>query len=216
MKIRIILADDHRIVREGLRAILVDQPGWEIVAECGDGRSAVDEALRLKPDVVVLDLVMPELNGIEAARQIVQGTRSTRVVALSMHTDRRYVTRMLKAGARGYLPKDCAGEELVAAINAVVAGKRYLSPGLPSVSAQSVGGLKDGGPATAYEVLTAREREVLQCFAEGHSTKEVAALLGLKVKTIEAHRAHIVEKLGVRSMADLTRYAIQEGLVSLE
>lgn len=216
MKLRIILADDHRIVREGLRAILANRPGWEIVAECGDGRSTVEETLRLNPHVVLLDLAMPELNGVEAARQIVRGAPTVRVIVLSMHTDRHYVAQMLKAGAHGYLPKDCAGEELVSAIDAVMAGNRYLSSSLPADYTDLVHTLSGDGPASAYDLLTAREREVLQCLAEGRSSKQIADLLGLKIKTVEAHRAHIVEKLGLRSTADLTKYAIREGLVSLD
>lgn len=216
MNLRILLADDHRIVRESVRAILTDQSGWEIVAECDDGRATVEEALRLEPDVVLMDLAMPGLNGVEATRQIVRDAPSARVIVLSMHTDRRYVAQMLKAGAHGYLPKDCAGEELVAAVTTVMAGQRYLSPGLPADCLDPGALLSEKAPASVYEVLTAREREVLQCFAEGRTTKEAADLLGLKVKTIEAHRAHIVQKLGFRSLAELTKYAIREGLVSLD
>ncbi len=216
MTIRIVIADDHRIVREGLRGLLEAQPDMAVVAEAGDGRSALRLVLEHSPSVVVMDVSMPDLNGIEATRQIVGRVPGVRVLALSMHCDGRFVAGMLGAGAAGYLPKDCATEELVAAIRTVVANQIYLSPAMAQIVVKDYVASLGRDPATALSVLTPREREVLQLIAEGTTVKEIAAKLYLGAKTVETHRQHLMEKLGVRSIADLTKYAIREGLTSVE
>lgn len=210
MSIRVLLADDHKIVREGLRSLLEKQHGIEVIAEAENGRTAVRLARKLSPDVVVMDIAMPDLNGIGATFQIIAESPGVKVIALSMHSDRRFVARMFKAGASGYLLKDCAFEELDRAINAVVANQIYLSPGIAGVVVEDfVSHLPDTD-------LTPRECEVLQLLAEGNGTKQIASRLHVSVKTIEAHRRQIMEKLGIHSIAELTKYAIREGLTSLE
>ena len=213
--IRILLIDDHKIVCDGLRLVLEQQPGMEVVGVAHDGRRGVHLARERTPDVVILDVAMPDLNGIEAARQLLEQQPQLRIVALSMHSDRRYVTGMLEAGARGYLLKDCAAEELADAIRTVVGGRVYLSP---SVSGQVVEALRqrhpeEVGPAAK---LTPREREVLQLLAEGHTARVIAQRLHLSVKTVETHRRQLMEKLDLHTVADLTRYAIREGITSLD
>jgi len=215
-RIRILLADDHQIMREGLRALLEQQPGVEVVAEAQDGRTAVKLVGELSPDVAILDIGMPDLNGIEATRRIMQEVKGVKVIGLSMHSDKRFVSEMLKAGASGYLLKDCALEELARAIHAVVENKIYLSPGIAGVViGDYVQHLATAEPASA-PVLTGREREVLQLMAEGKSTKQIALHLKVSVKTVETHRQNIMRKLDVYSVAELTKYAIREGLTSLE
>jgi len=216
MAFRILLADDHKIVREGLRSLLEKQPGMEVIAETDNGRSTVKAARELLPDLVIIDIGMPELNGIEATRQIVEENPRIRVVALSMHSDRRFVAQMFKAGAAAYLLKDCAFEELTRAVRVVLAGRVYLSP-------QVAGPVMDdyirhlaATDASGFSMLTAREREVLQLLAEGNSTKQIANSLHVSMKTVETHRQQIMNKLGVQSVADLVKYAIREGLTSLE
>lgn len=215
MTIRIVLIDDHKIVCDGLRLVLQQQPGMEVVGVAHDGRSGVRLAEELRPDVVILDVAMPDLNGLEAARQLLERQPRLHIVALSMHSDRRYVAGMLEAGAQGYLLKDCAAEELATAIRTVVAGRVYLSP---SVSGQVVEALRQRGPAAPGPTakLTAREREVLQLLAEGHATRRIAQRLHLSIKTVETHRRQLMEKLDLHSVADLTRYAIREGITSLD
>lgn len=215
MTIRILLVDDHKIVCDGLRLVLEQQPGMEVVGVAHDGRRGVRLAHELRPDVVILDVAMPDLNGLEAARQLLAQQPQLRIVALSMHSDRRYVAGMLEAGAQGYLLKDCAAEELADAIRTVVGGRVYLSP---SVSGQVVEALRQrnldqAGPAAK---LTPREREVLQLLAEGHATRRVAQRLHLSVKTVETHRRQLMEKLDLHSVADLTRYALREGITTLD
>jgi len=214
MTLRVLLADDHRIVREGLRALLERLPGVEVVGEARDGREAVDAAGRTDPDIVLMDLAMPSMNGIEATRRIVASRSGVRVLCLSMHVDRAAVLAALDAGAAGFLPKECAPEELERALRAVADGGTYLSPTLAGevVAAYREGrGAERGRPAHG---LTAREREILQLVAEGRSTKEIAARLGVSAKTVGTHREHIMEKLGIHSIAGLTRWAIREGLSS--
>jgi two-component system response regulator NreC len=212
MSIRVLLADDHKIVRQGLRSLLEKQHGMEVIAEAEDGRTAVQLARKLSPDVVVMDIAMPDLNGIGATRQIIAEAPGVKVVALSMHSDKRFVTRMLRAGASGYLLKDCAFEELARAISAVVANQIYLSLGIAGVVVEDyVRHVPETGPS-----LTPRECEVLQLLAEGSSTKEIAARLHVSVKTVETHRRHIMEKLDIHTIAELTKYAIREGLTSPE
>ena len=215
MKTRILLADDHQIMREGLRALLEQQPGVEVVAEASDGRTAVKLAQDLLPDVAILDIGMPNLNGIEATRRITGEIGGVKVIGLSMHSDKRFVSEMLKAGASGFLLKDCALEELARAIKAVLENKTYLSPGIAGVVIDDyVQHLATNDIAAAPE-LTGREREVLQLLAEGKSTKQIALGLKVSVKTIETHRQNIMRKLGVYSVAELTKYALREGLTSL-
>jgi len=215
MVARIVLADDHQIMREGLRSLVNKESDMEVLAEAEDGRSAVKLARKLQPDVIVMDIAMPNLNGVEATRQVLKDVPKVKVVALSMHADKHYVARMLEAGASGYLLKDCAFEELVTAIRTVVADRIYLSPGIADVVVEYMRQLPKVQAPTAVE-LTSREREVLQLMAEGKSTKEIAYELKVSVKTIETHRRNIMEKLEVYSVAELTKYAIREGITSLE
>jgi DNA-binding NarL/FixJ family response regulator len=216
MSIRILLADDHRILRQGVRAMLSAEPDFEVVAEAQDGRTAVELAERLNPNVVVMDIGMPDLNGIEATRQIVDRVPGVRVIALSAYADRRLIAEILKAGASGYLLKESAFEELAEAIRTAAAKKVYLSPHIAAELVEDyVRMSKDPGPSV-FDALSPREREVLQLIAEGHSTKEVARTLKVSVKTVETHRRQLMNKLELFSVAELTRYAIREGLVSLE
>ncbi len=216
MSIRILLADDHKITREGLRSLLDKQPDMEVLAEAQEGRTAVRLARELLPDVVIMDVSMPDLNGIAATRQIIDRVPKVKVIALSMHSDALFVTEMLKSGASGYLLKDCAFEELTRAIHAVVADKTYLSPSISGVVVNDylhhLSKVDFSGP----DVLTDREREVLQLLAEGNSTKQIALKLHISVKTIETHRLQIMNKLDIHSVAELTKYAIRKGLTSLE
>jgi DNA-binding NarL/FixJ family response regulator len=230
---KVLLADDHRIVREGLKSLLAAQPDMQVVAEASDGRQAVQMAREMTPDVVVMDVAMPQLNGIEATRQIAADEPGMKVVALSMHSDRRFVSEALKAGASGYVLKDGAFDELVSAIRAVVSDRVYLSPRVAGVVVEDyvrrlpARGSGNGGYAPqpgadeaarrgAFDALTPREREVLQLMAEGYATKEVAHRLHVSVKTVETHRRQIMEKLDLHSVAELTKYAIREGLTTLE
>ena len=210
MSVRIILAEDHRITREGLVNLLQERPDMEVVGEAENGREAVKLASELSPDLVIMDVTLPDLNGIDATRIITSGSNNTKVIALSMYSDKQFVQGMIQAGASGYLLKDCAFEELVSAIQAVIQGDTYLSPGIAGIVVQDY-----LNRSSADTVLTNREREVLQLIAEGKSTKEIAACLGVSVKTIETHRRQIMEKLGIFSIAELTKYAIREGLTSL-
>jgi len=216
MGITVLLVEDHQIVREGLRALLDKQEDIEVVAEAEDGRAAVRLARELCPDVVVLDIVMPGLNGIETARQLIDESRRVKVLALSAHCDKRFVVEILRAGASGYLVKDCAREELVSAIRAVMANQAYLSPRVAGSVIEECVHRPSTVDISASSVLTAREREVVQLLAEGKSTKEAALCLHVSVKTVEVHRHRIMSKLGIRTMAELTKYALREGLTSLE
>jgi DNA-binding NarL/FixJ family response regulator len=216
MSVSVLLVDDHRIIREGLHICLEREDGIEVVGEAENGRDAVRLAQELKPDVVVMDITMPELNGIEATRQILHADPRTKVLGLSVHSDPRYVAEMLHAGASGYLLKDCAFEELPRAILALARGEAYLSPQISQTVLDDYShgspGMREGRLAT----LSARECEVLQLLAEGNATKEVAHHLHLSPKTVETHRQHLMEKLQMHSVAALTRYAIREGLTPLE
>lgn len=208
-KIRILLADDHTVVRQGFRLILSAQPDMEIVGEAGNGREAVELAEKLHPDLVVMDVAMPELNGIEATRRLASSAPRTRVLALSMHKDSVYVREILRAGARGYLLKDSIDSDLLAAVRAVARGEGYLSP------AVSEAVLSDyrRHVTDPIDLLTSREREVLQMIAEGKTNKEIAAVLNLSVYTIDAHRGRIMEKLNLHSINELVRFAVRKGLV---
>lgn len=216
MSIKILLADDHEIMRAGLRSLLDKEPGMEVVAEAENGRKAVQLARELSPDVVVIDVTMPDLNGIEATRQILSEVSAVKVLALSMHSDEQFVVEMLTAGASGYLLKDCAVDELCTAIRAVVANQTFLSSEIANVVVKDYLrrlSIKDFSPGS---VLTSREREVLQLVAEGKTSKKIASLLHVSVKTVEAHRQQIMDKLGIRSVAELTKYAIRKGITSVE
>ena len=217
MPIRVLIADDHKIMLAGLRSLLEKQVEFEVVGEAENGRKAVKMALETKPDVVVMDVSMPDLNGMEATTQVVDGLPETRVIALSMHSDKRFVMGMLQAGASGYLLKDCASQELANAIRQVADGKKYLSPEITGVVIDDfLKGRSSGEAATVKAVLSAREREVLQLIAEGWSTKQIASHLYVSVKTIETHRRQIMKKLDLHTIADLTKYSIREGLTSIE
>ena len=216
MGIRILLADDHKIIRQGLRSLLATDADIEVIAEAEDGRQAVELARQLDPDVVVMDIAMPGLNGVEATRQIRAEKRNVKVIALSMHADSQYIGRMLEAGASGYLLKDCAFEELIDAVHTVVTDRTYLSPDIAGVVVQQYVRRSPRAKSPAVAELTAREREVLQLTAEGKSTKEIAYELNVSVKTAETHRRNIMEKLRIHSVAELTKHAIREGLTSLD
>ena len=217
MPIRIVVADDHQILREGLKALLGEDPECEVVGEAEDGRSAVDLAERLRPQVVLMDIGMPILNGIEATRKILASAPQTRVIILSMHSDRRYIARALQAGAAGYLLKDAAFDEISRAIRTVTDGRKYLSPAIAGAVIDEY--LQKALPDAAKEKgapLTSREREVLQLLAEGRSTKEIAGAIHVSVKTVESHRKNIMDKLEIHSIAELTKYAVRAGITSLE
>ena len=216
MHIKILLADDHKIVRDGLRAMISGHPDMEVVAEADNGRAAVTLAKQLAPDIVIMDISMPDLNGIEAARHIIADAPRVRIIALSMHSDSHYVKELFKAGASGYLLKDCAFEELANAIHTVAADQIYLSPRISHVVIHDYLNKVTTEKNSVFSVLTAREREVLQLLAEGKTTKEIAFTLDLSTKTVEAHRQKIMEKSNLHSVAELTKYAIREGLTSLE
>jgi DNA-binding NarL/FixJ family response regulator len=216
MTTRILLADDHRILREGLRRLLTSEKDFEVIAEAENGRAAVEMAERLNPTVVVMDIGMPDLNGIDATRQIMQRAPATRVLALSAYADRRMIGEVLKAGACGYLLKDAAFDELADAIRQTATKKVYLSPKIAAELVDDYVRMSKEPAVSVFESLSPREREVLQLIAEGHSTKEVARVLKVSVKTVETHRRQLMNKLDLFSVAELTRYAIREGLVSLE
>ncbi|MHB9024489.1 MAG: response regulator [Armatimonadota bacterium] len=216
MTIRVLLADDHQMVREGLRTLLEQQNGIQVVGEATDGWTAVQQAKELNPDIVVMDVSMPGLNGIEATRQIATEAPDSRVVALSVHSDKRFVVEMLKMGAKGYLLKTSAFDELVQAITAVARGQVYLSPHITGYIVDGYLEQSTGEGIAAFTQLTAREREVIQLLAEGITTREIASLLFISQKTVDVHRQNIMEKLDLHSIADLVRYAIKEGIVSLE
>src|SRR6516165_7532822 len=207
--IRVLLADDHVMVRKGFRLILEAQPDMEIAGEAGNGRQAVDLAEKLHPDVVVMDVAMPELNGIEATRRLASSAPHTRVVALSMHKDSVYVREILRAGARGYLLKDSVAADLVAAVRAVAGGEGYLSPAISNAVLDDY----RRHVTNPIDLLTSREREVLQMLAEGKTNKEIASILNLSVYTVDAHRGRIMEKLNLHSINELVRFAVRNGLI---
>jgi two-component system response regulator NreC len=214
-KLRILLADDHTVMRAGLRALLESHPDFEVVAETENGRQAVELSTSLMPDVVVMDVGMPILNGIDATKQIVNQSPKTEVVILSMHTDESYVMRALQAGARAYLLKDSAAGDLMGAIAAVSNGKSFFSPKVSRILAEDyVRVLKQKGAVDSYDLLTSREREILQLLAEGKTNKEVAADLNISLYTVEAHRSHIFQKLDLHNSAELVLYAVRKGIIS--
>ena len=217
MSIRILLADDHKLMRKGLKELIGKNIGMEVIGEAENGQEIVRLAHELKPDVIVMDIGMPELNGIEATRQIMAADTHVRILALSMYSDPRYATEMLRAGAAGYLLKDAPVDELIRAINAVARLQTYLSPEIAAgIVDKHVRQKGSGDEGSAFNLLTDREREVLQLLAEGKTTKEIAGAITRSIKTVETHRFNIMGKLNLHSLAELTKYAVREGLTGLE
>jgi len=213
--IRILLADDHTVVRKGLRLLLESHPGFKVIAEAANGRDAVSLAEQHTPDVVVLDVAMPLLNGIETARQVSAKLPQTAIVFLSMHSDEGYVLKALKSGAKAYLLKDSAEDDLINAIKAVTDGKAFFSPAISKMLVEDyMRQMREREVEDSYELLTTREREILQLFAEGRSVKDVAALLDLSLYTVETHRSNIFQKLDLHSVAELILYAVRKGVIS--
>ena len=215
MSIKILLADDHKIMRAGLRSLLEKEHDMTVVAEASQGRTAVRLAREHAPDIVIIDITMPDLNGVEASHQILSETPGIKVVALSMHSDEQFVAGMLKAGASGYLLKDCAAEELCHAIRAVMAGETYLSPKIASIVVDDYRRDLSRDELERVTELTSREKEVLQLVAEGESNKRIASILGVSIKTVEHHKHNIRQKLRLETTAELTRYAIKRGLITV-
>ena len=214
-EIQILLADDHTVVRKGLRLLLESHPGFRVIADAADGREAVALAERHHPDVAVLDIAMPVLNGIEAARQLTAKMPRTAIVILSMHSDEGYILRALKAGARAYLLKDSAEYDLINAVRAVSEGKAFFSPAISKMLVEDyMRQMKERQVDDSYELLTTREREILQLLAEGKNNKDVANLLNLSLYTVETHRANILQKLNLHSGAELILYAVRKGVIS--
>lgn len=214
MSLRILLADDHTLVRQGLRKVLEQRPDWHVVAEASTGREAVQLAEQHRPDVAIIDVAMPLLNGIEATRQITKRLPTTRVLVLTMHADEAYVTQILQAGATGYLLKDSADVDLMQAVAAVSTGASFFSPAIARVMLDDyVRQLADKGIVDRYESLSEREREVFQLIAEGRTNKEIASLLSVSPSTVETHRAHIMEKLDVHSASEITLYTVRRGVI---
>ena len=216
--IRVALADDHNLVRSGIRALLERLPGVEVVGEASNGREALALIVQEKPDLALLDIGMPELNGLEAAPRIARESPRTRVVILSMHADEKHVAQALRLGVAGYVLKDSCADELPVLIRAVTRGETYLSPGISKQVVEALKARMSEGPVEASmpDLLTARQREILQLVAEGRSTKEIAAVLGLSIKTVETHRTQIMNRLQIRDVAGLVRYAIRAGIVSAD
>jgi two-component system, NarL family, response regulator NreC len=214
-KVTILLGDDHTLMRQGVRKILEERPDWTVVDEAKDGREAVQKAVTLEPDVAILDIGMPLLNGIEAARQIQRRAPSVRILIVSMHDSEAYIIQALQAGARGYLLKDSADTELIRAVTAVSSGKSYFSPAVSAVMLDDyVRQLADKGLSDRYDSLSEREREIFQLVAEGHSNKEIAEMLYLSPTTVETHRAHVLQKLDIHNMAELVLYAVRRGVIA--
>jgi DNA-binding NarL/FixJ family response regulator len=213
--LRIVLGDDHTLVRQGICKILEEHPDWQVVAQASNGRDAVKEILSTSPDVAILDIGMPLLNGIEATRQVMRRLPRLHVLILSMHADEAYITQALQAGAQGYLLKDSADVELIRAVTAIAAGKSFFSPAVARVMLDDyVRHLADKGIADRFDSLSEREREIFQLIAEGHSNKEVAEILSISPATVETHRAHILQKLDIHNTAELVLYAVRRGVIS--
>jgi len=211
---RILLADDHVVVRQGLRKILEEHREWEVVAEAGDGREALRLAEQHQPDIAIIDVAMPMLNGVEATRQLTRRVPGIRVLALSMYSDEAYVTAIIRAGAAGYLLKDSADVDLVTAVTALSAGKSYFSPAIAQVMLDGYRGqLDERATVDAYDTLSPREKEIFQLIAEGKTNKDIAALLFISPSTVETHRAHIFEKIGLHSAVDAVLYAVRRGII---
>lgn len=211
--LRILLADDHTVVRQGIRKVLEERPEWQVVAEAGDGRDAVRLAEELRPDVAVVDVSMPRLNGIEATRQITHRVPHTKVLVLSMYSDEAYVIQMLKAGATGYLLKDSAGVDLLQAVQAVSEGKSFFSPAVAGLMSDGYARQRREDAVDRYQSLSGREREIFQLVAEGKINKEIAALLFISSSTVETHRGRIMEKLDLHSAAEIVLYAVRRGVI---
>ena len=216
MKQRILIADDHRIVREGLRALIEKEDDLEIVGMASNGRQAMQMARKLKPNVVLMDIAMPDLNGVDATSQIVHELPGVKVIALSMHSEKQLIDGMLRAGASGYLLKESAFEELIKAVRIVCTGKKYLSPEVTDIVLKDYLNPPGEGDYSQTPGLTVREREVLQLIVEGCTTKEVARRLNISIKTVETHRSNTMNKLDLHSVAELTKYAVRHGITSLD
>jgi DNA-binding NarL/FixJ family response regulator len=215
MTIKILLADDHNLIREGLRTLISDEPNMSVIAEAEEGRTAVQLAAKLSPNVVIMDISMPGLNGIEATRQILAKSPEPKIIALSMHMERRMILEMLNAGASGYLLKDCAFGEVIRAIETVMSNCTYLSPKIADIIVKDYIHRIPSNDLSSLTLLSPREREVLQLLAEGRKTRDIASLLHVSGKTVDTYRTQIMEKLGIHSIAELTKYAIREGLTSI-
>ena len=215
MNIKILIVDDHKLMREGLRILIEKQSGMKVVGDADNGRTAVKMVRELSPDIVIMDIAMPDLNGIEATHQIKSEFQNTRVVVLSMHADKRFVAKVLKMGASAYLLKDSAFEELVHAIHDVINNRIFLSPRITDIVIEDYIHSSSNNEPSVFSELSNREREVLQLIAEGKTTKEISSSLYVSIKTIETHRKNIMDKLNINSIADLTKYAIREGIISL-
>jgi two-component system response regulator NreC len=215
MTIKILLADDHNLIREGLRTLISDEPNMSVIAEAEEGRTAVQLAAKLSPNVVIMDISMPGLNGIEATRQILAKGPEPKIIALSMHMERRMILEMLNAGASGYLLKDCAFGEVIRAIETVMSNCTYLSPKIADIIVKDYIHRIPSNDLSSLTLLSPREREVLQLLAEGRKTRDIASLLHVSGKTVDTYRTQIMEKLGIHSIAELTKYAIREGLTSI-
>lgn len=217
MTIKILITDDHKITRDGLSALIEKQPNMEVIGEADNGRTAVELVDQLKPDVIIMDIRMPDLNGIDATRQILSNSPDSKIIALSMYSDSRYVKGMLQAGVSGYLVKSCAFDELVNAINAVVANQAYLSPSITdTVMKNYVESLSGGNNVQSPDsCLSSREREVLQLIAEGATADQISSQLHISVKTVSTHRRNMMEKLDIDNIADLIKFAVREGLTSI-
>jgi DNA-binding NarL/FixJ family response regulator len=213
---RLLLADDHNLIREGIRVLLERLPDLKVVGEAADGQSAVRMARELKPDLAILDITMPELNGIEATRQIKAQLPDCKVILLSMHANTDMIGDALRAGANGYLTKNCLGQELLLAVQTVGLNQTYLSPQAAGLLTEAYTGRVRTSPGAKAKALTPRQCEILQLLAEGHSTRQISKRISRSVKTVEMHRLHVMQKMGFDSLADLTKYAIRNGLASLE
>ncbi|MEN6385072.1 MAG: response regulator transcription factor [Phycisphaerales bacterium] len=216
MGIKILLADDHAIVRDGLRRSLQQEEDMEVIGQAKDGLTTIQLARELSPDVVLMDISMPDINGMDTCREITRDFPNVKVIGLSMHSAKRFVSEMFKAGASGYLPKNCEFDELAAAIRSVMAGKTYLSPAITDVVVDNFVRVSAEENNSVFFTLTKRERQVLQLMAEGKTTKQIGQSLHISPKTVEAHRLRVMEKLNINNVAQLTKYAIQEGLTSAE
>ncbi len=215
MKTRILLVDDHKILRDGICSLVKGYNDMQVVGEAADGRTAIRLVQELSPDVVIMDISMPDLNGIDATRKIIADYPNVKVIALSMHYDKQFVSEIFRAGASGYLMKDSAFDELEHAVRVVMDGKTYINPQIASLVVESL--VTQAAPAShkAFSLLTEREREVLQLISEGKSTKQIASDLSVSAKTVESHRRQVMGKLNIRNVAELTKYAIREGLTSV-
>ena len=215
MKISILLADDHKILRDGIRSLLEKEPDYEVVGEADNGRTAIELACELKPDVIIMDIGMPDINGIEATKEILSRVPSIQVIALSVYSDKQFLVEMLNAGAKGYLVKDCAFDEMLSAVHSVVSNKRYIAPKLLETFIEDYMNNKIKNGMTKKTHLTRRETDVLSLIAQGKNTKEISAALHISVKTVYTHRQHIMDKLKIHNPVDLAKYALRTGLISL-